>query len=477
MGTHEAMTSDPALLSAVDLLGLYRSKKLSPVEVVRACLARIGRYGTALNAIAFLDEDHALAAARESESRWQRGAPDGALDGIPVTIKDLILTRGWPTLRGSKAIDPAGPWSVDAPVTAQLREARAIVLAKTTTPEMGWKAVTDAPLIGAARNPWNPALTPGGSSGGAGIAAATGMGVLHVGTDGGGSIRVPASFCGVFGHKPSFGRVPAWPLSPMGTLAHLGPMTRSVADAALMLHVISRPDPRDWYSLPYDGHDYLAGLDDGIAGARIAWSPRLGRFDVDPEVARVSADAVHAFADAGAIVEEIDPVLPDVHAIFTVHWWIGCHNALRGVAPEKLPLVDPGLRRIDDESRRFTLDDYLTAVAERGALGATLRDFHRRYDLLVTPSVAVAPFTAGRLAPESLGDVGSDWTRWASFSYPFNLTQQPAATVPCGFTSAGLPVGLQIVGPMHDDRAVLRAARAFECVRPWHRTYARFGEA
>lgn len=465
---------DLAWLSAVELLDGYRQKKLSPVEVTAACIRRIERHGPALNAFVHVDGEGALAAARESEARWRRGAPAGPLDGVPVTIKDLILTRGMPTRRGSKAIDPAGPWDTDAPVTARLREAHAVILGKTSTPEMGWKAVTDSPLIGVARNPWNPTMTPGGSSGGAGIAAATGMGALHVGTDGGGSIRVPASFCGIFGLKPSFGRVPAWPLSPTGTVAHLGPMTRTVSDAALMLNTITRPDLRDWHSLPYDSRDYLGGIDDGIAGARIAWSPTLGRFDVEREIADVVARAVRAFAEAGAVVEPVDPPLPDVHEIFRPHWWVGCYNAVRAFPAERRALLDPGLASIAEEGSRIGLDDYLNAIAARGMLGATLREFHARYDFLVTPTVAVAPFTAGRLAPESLGDVGSDWTRWASFSYPFNLTQQPAATVPCGSTPSGLPVGLQIVGAMHDDRGVLRAARAFERVRPWHGDYARF---
>lgn len=467
--------TNPALATAGELVELYRARQASPVEVVDACLAQIAKLGAAHNAFVLVDAEGARCAARASETRWQRGAPAGALDGVPVTIKDLILTRGWPTLRGSRAIEPAGPWNDDAPVTARLREANAIILGKTTTPEMGWKAVTDSPLIGVARNPWDPSRTPGGSSGGAGIAAATGMGALHVGTDGGGSIRVPASFCGIFGLKPSFGRVPAWPLSPTGTVSHLGPMTRSVADAATMMNVITRPDARDWHSLPYDPVDYRDGLDAGVAGMRVGWSPRLGRFDVDDEIAAITGAAVQAFVDAGARVDAVDPPLPDVHAIFKMHWWIGCHNAVRGMSDEQRALLDPGLARIAENAKAITLDDYLDAVAARGRLGAAMREFHTRYDLLVTPSVAVAPFDAGRLAPETMGDVGSDWTRWASFSYPFNLTQQPAASVPCGFTKAGLPVGLQIVGPMHDDRRVLRAARAFEKLRPWQSTYARFG--
>jgi aspartyl-tRNA(Asn)/glutamyl-tRNA(Gln) amidotransferase subunit A len=466
-----------AFATANELLELYRTKQASPVDAVRACLAQIARHDGELGAFVCREDDASLAAARESQARWQRGAPIGALDGVPVTIKDLVLTRGTPTLRGSRTIDAAGPWTVDAPATARLREAGTIILGKTTTPEMGWKAVTDSPLTGVARNPWDASRTPGGSSGGAAIAAATGMGALHVGTDGGGSIRVPASFCGIFGLKPSFGRVPAWPLSPTGTVAHLGPMTRSVVDAALMMNAITQPDARDWHALPYDARDYREGLDDGIAGARIAWSPRLGRFGVEHDVETITRDALRALADAGARVEEVDPPLPDVHAIFRVHWWIGCYNAVRSVAQEKRALMDPGLLRIADEARGLRLDDYLDAIAARGAFGAAMRAFHERHDFLVTPTVAVAPFTAGTLAPEALGDIGSDWTTWAPFSYPFNLTQQPSATVPCGFTASGLPVGLQIVGAMHDDRGVLRAARAFERVRPWLHAYQRFAPA
>ncbi|MDH3596510.1 MAG: amidase family protein, partial [Rhodospirillales bacterium] len=247
------MTNDPALLTATELLTRFRAGSLSPVEVTEAALARIEAHDTALNAFCLVDAEQALAEARRSEERWRIGAPKGRLDGVPASIKDLLLTKGWPTLRGSKALDPDQPWDEDAPAVARLREHGAVLLGKTTTPEFGWKGVTDSPLTGVTRNPWDPSRTPGGSSGGAAAAVATGMGALAIGTDGGGSIRIPAGFTGIFGLKPSFGRVPAYPLSPFGTVAHLGPMTRSVADAALMLTVLAEPDPRDWYALPVDG--------------------------------------------------------------------------------------------------------------------------------------------------------------------------------------------------------------------------------
>jgi aspartyl-tRNA(Asn)/glutamyl-tRNA(Gln) amidotransferase subunit A len=258
--------TDPATFSVAALLRHFRRKELSPVEVTRACLDRMARWNDSLHAFCLIDAEGALAAARESEVRWQSGEPRGLLDGVPATIKDLVLTRGWTARRGSHTTESHPPAAADAPATARLREAGAVLLGSTTTPEFGWKAVTDNPLGHVARNPWDTGRTPGGSSGGAAVAAALGMGALHIGTDGGGSIRIPSSFCGIVGLKPTFGRVPAWPLSPFGTVAHLGPMTRTVEDAALMLTVISRPDIRDWHALPPDGRDYRVGSRTGLPG-------------------------------------------------------------------------------------------------------------------------------------------------------------------------------------------------------------------
>jgi aspartyl-tRNA(Asn)/glutamyl-tRNA(Gln) amidotransferase subunit A len=459
------METDPALFSATELLPLYRTRQLSPVETVQAVLARIARFEPAVNAFCLVDGEAALAAARASEARWQRGAPLGLLDGVPATIKDVVLTRGWPTLRGSRAIDPAQPWVDDAPATARLREQGAVLLGKTTTPEFGWKAVTDSPLTGVTRNPWDTTRTPGGSSGGAAVAAALGMGALHVGTDGGGSIRIPAGFTGVFGLKPSFGRVPAWPASPFGTLAHLGPITRTVADAALMLTVLSAPDLRDWQALPPDGRDYRIGLADGVAGLRIAFSPTLGGAPVEPEIAALVADAVATLADLGAVVEPAEPGFADPLQDFERHWYAGAARLVAGLAVEQRALLDPGLLEIAAAGAAIPLLDYLAAGEARARLGLAMRRFHARYDLLVTPTLPIAAFAAGIERPEA--DRQPRWLHWTPFSYPFNLTQQPAASVPCGLTAAGLPAGLQIVGPMHGDALVLRAARALESARPW----------
>jgi len=458
------MKNDLCALSATEILALYRKKKLSPVEVTRATLERIDQLNPVLNAFCYLDADAALKSAKQAEQRWLKGAPQGLLDGVPASIKDLIVTKGWPTLRGSKTTDPKGPWNDDAPAVARLREHGAVLLGKTTTPEFGWKGVTDGPLTGITRNPWNPKMTPGGSSGGGAAAVASGMGPLTIGTDGGGSIRIPCSFTGLFGLKPSFGRVPAWPLSPMGTVAHLGPMTRTVQDAALMLNVLSLPDDRDWHSLPHDARDYRVGLDDGVKGLRIAYSADLGYARVDPEIAAIVKQAAARFQGLGAHVEAKDPGFEDCGPLFAAHWFPGAAYIVRNIPARKRALMDKGLLDTARMGEKYTAAQYLDAIQARGALGMLMNRFHRSYDLLVTPTLPLAAFEAGKEVANLLKE--KRWTDWSPFSYPFNLTQQPAASVPCGLTKKGLPVGLHIVGPRYADALVLRAARAFESTQP-----------
>jgi len=458
------MRNDLCSLSATDLVRAYARKQLSPVEVTLAVLARIENLNPVLNAFCLLDSDFSLKAAKQSEKRWNRGSPQGLLDGVPVSIKDLLLTRGWPTLRGSQTVDPEGPWNDDAPVVARLREHGAVLLGKTTTPEFGWKGVTDSPLTGITRNPWNPKMTPGGSSGGGAAAVAAGMGPLTVGTDGGGSIRIPCSFTGLFGLKPSFGRVPAWPLSPMGTVAHVGPMTRTVTDAALMMNVLSLPDARDWHALPYDARDYRIGLEDGIKGLRIAYSAELGYAKVDKEIASIVKSAVKKFQDLGAIVEAQDPGFEDCGPLFGAHWFPGAAYVVRNTHPRKRSLMDRGLLDTARMGEKITTAQYMDAMHRRGALGLQMNRFHESWDLLVTPTLPLAAFEAGREVANVLKE--KRWTDWTPFTYPFNLTQQPAATIPCGLTKKGLPVGLHIVGPRYADALVLRAARAFESMHP-----------
>ncbi|TAK42520.1 MAG: amidase [Betaproteobacteria bacterium] len=458
------MKPDLCSLSATELLRLYRTRQASPVEATRAALARIERLNPVLNCFCLVDEKAALAAARESEARWRKGAPLGQLDGVPTSIKDLLLTRGWPTLRGSKTVNRNGPWPDDAPAVARLREHGAVLLGKTTTPEFGWKGVTDNPLTGITRNPWNPKLTPGGSSGGSAAAVAAGMGPLTIGTDGGGSIRIPCAFSGLFGLKPSFGRVPAWPLSPFGTVAHVGPMTRTVADAALMLNVLSLPDSRDWFALPPDARDYRVGLDDGVKGLRMAYSADLGYAEVEPEIAAIVKRAALRFVELGAHVEAADPGFENAGPMFATHWFAGAASLLKNFTPAQRKLIDPGLREVAAEGAKISALDYLDAVQKRGQLGMLMNRFHEKYDLLLTPTLPLAAFEAGREVAHLLKE--KRWTDWSPFSYPFNLTQQPAATMPCGLTKQRLPVGLHIVGARYADALVLRAARAFEALQP-----------
>jgi aspartyl-tRNA(Asn)/glutamyl-tRNA(Gln) amidotransferase subunit A len=457
------MSSDLCTLTATELMDAFRKKTLSPVEVTQSVLKRIEALNPVFNAFNLVSE-RALDDAKASEARWRAGQPKGLLDGVPVSIKDLILTKGWPTLRGSKTIDPSGPWNDDAPATARLREHGAVLLGKTTTPEFGWKGVTDSPLTGITRNPWNKAKTPGGSSGGAAAAVAAGMGPLAVGTDGGGSIRIPCAFTGIFGIKASFGRVPAWPLSPFGTVAHVGPMTRSVADAALMLNVLALPDARDFHALPYEPRDWRTGLEQGVADLRIAYSPDLGYAKVDKEIKELVSKAVKVFEDLGAKVEEKNPGFEDPAPLFMTHWFSGAAFLLRSIPKEKRELIDPGLREMAAQGENVSAHDILDAQMKRGALGTHMNLFHRDYDLLVTPTLSIPAFDAGKEVADKM--LQSRWTDWTPFTFPFNLTQQPAASIPCGLTAAGLPVGLQLVGPRYADALVLRAARAFETARP-----------
>jgi aspartyl-tRNA(Asn)/glutamyl-tRNA(Gln) amidotransferase subunit A len=458
--------SDIQTLTAGELLRRYRRRELSPVEVVRDALARIERCNPVVNAFLLVDSAGALAAAAASEARWKQGMPLGLVDGVPATVKDNIWAKGWPARRGSRTSDPA-PCAADAPAVARLREHGAVILGKTTLPEFGWIGACHSPLTGITRNPWKLDRTTGGSSGGAAAAALLNLGHLHLGTDGAGSIRIPAAFTGVFGIKPSFGRVPAYPASPFGVLAHQGPLTRTVSDAALMLAVIAQPDARDMTAWNTPAPDFRIGLDDGVAGLRVAWSPRLGHgARLDPQVEAATARAAQVFADFGAVVEEADPGLPDTTEQIKAFWGAISATVLDGIPPQRRGELDPDFRRLAEDGRRYSVADYVAAYHGRAELAETMRRFHERYDLLLTPQMPIGALEAGRVTPAD-GSYGDAWINWSPYTYPFNLTQQPAASVPCGFTADGLPIGLQIVGPARGDHLVLRAARAFESARPF----------
>ena len=459
--------TDLADLSAVELIAAYKSGRASPVEAFDAVVKRIDAWEPRLNAFCYRDVEAARRAATAAEERWRRRAPAGLIDGVPTSIKDTIMMAGAPFRRGSKTTDANHRPTEDAPAIERLRRHGAVILGKTNTPEMGWKGVTDSALFGITRNPWNTDLTPGGSSGGAAAALASGMSHLAMGTDGGGSIRIPASFSGVVGFKASGGRVPVYPPSPFGTLANQCPMARTVADVALLLTAIRGPDVRDWDSIPDSSIDVRLGLDSGVRNLRIAFSPALGYGKVDPEVASIVATAARAFRDLGAIVEETDPKIPDPTPIFWVHWCAAASFAVKSVPPQLQALVEDGFVQTARIGDRLTLSEFQAAVLARQNLAQAMGAFHQSHDLLLLPTLAVPPFPVGRITPD--GKEPLNWLPWTPFTYVFNLTRQPAISVPCGFTKSGLPVGLQIVGALHRDADVLRAAYAYEQASGWYK--------
>jgi aspartyl-tRNA(Asn)/glutamyl-tRNA(Gln) amidotransferase subunit A len=459
-----AVPADPALMTATELLACYRQRSLSPIEATHACLGRIREHNASVLAYCLVDEEAALDAAASAEERWRRGLSVGALDGVPIAIKDVLAVRGWPTRKGSH-LSPADSAAEDAPVVAALRRHGAVMLGKTTTPELGWKGVTDSPLCGITRNPWDRSRTPGGSSGGSSVAVALGMGPLALGTDGGGSIRIPAALSGIVGHKPTQGRVPMWPRSPFGVLAHIGLMTWTVRDAALLMNVLAEPDFRDPQLPAGPPVDQLAGIDDGVAGLRVAFVPHLGGdVQVDGDVAARVSEAARVFEELGAQVEEVALDLGQSRETFETLWYAGAAHAVRAISPDDRARLDPGLLEIACQGARVSATDLLVAEDRRLALVEKLSRFHRRFPLLIAPTVPIPAFEAGREVPEGWPD--PRWQSWTPWTYPFNLTGQPAASVPCGWTRAGLPVGLQIIGARHQDALVLRAAHSYQCARP-----------
>ncbi|HET8601995.1 MAG TPA: amidase [Segeticoccus sp.] len=452
--------TDLSMTSAVDLTAAYRSRQVSPVEATEAALAAIDRFEPEVNAYVLVDRESALAAAKESEQRWGEGAPASPVDGIPTPIKDMLLTKGWPTTKGSSLIDEAGPWPEDAPSVARLREAGAVLVGKTTTPEMAWKGVTDSRRYGVTGNPWGAGLTSGGSSGGSATAVGLGMGTWSVGTDGGGSVRIPASFTGTVALKPTYGLVPLYPASAFGTLSHAGPMTRTVTDTALMMDTIAGFDARDWSAMPRPQASFLDGLEDGVEGVRVGFSPTLGFGRNDPEVEAAVRAAVQVLADAGAQVEEVDPGIEDPVEAFHVLWFAGAAKVLEAYDESALERIDPGLRRCVEQGRTLSASDYLDAVQVRMQLGHRMGQYHLAHDVLVTPTMPIPAFEAGRDAPE--GWPSQLWTSWTPYTYPFNMTQQPALSLPCGLTADGRPIGLQVVAARHADALVLRVGRAYE---------------
>ena len=460
------MKSDLTQATAVELSALYRKGKASPVEALKAILARADKINATLNALCLIDAEPALKAAAASEKRWKTGEALSPLDGVPVSVKELVRVKGWPTLMGSKAVDPHQPWDADAPSVQRLREAGAVIFAQSTSPEFGHKGVTESPLRGITRNPWNLDKTPGGSSGGAGAAVAAQLGPLAIGTDGGGSIRLPASLCGIVGHKATFGRVAAWPPSVNGDLANTGPMTRTVEDCALMMNIIAEPDVRDPGSLPPDDIDYVKKIDGKLKKLKIGLVLKFGDHDLDPEVSALVTKAAKTFQKLGCDVEEATPDLGGVDGrkTFGIHWLCFTQQVLQMFPPERHQLLDPTLLAMARDGAKYSSADLVGAMADRRTLSLGWNRFFERYDLLLCPTLAVPAFDTGRMAPDQAD--GTPNQRWSPYTYHFNLSRHPSASVPCGLTSAGLPVGLMITSGHYRDALVLRAAHHYQQVAP-----------
>ncbi len=451
---------------AIELARMIREKSISPVEIMRATLERAQALNARLNAICTPTYETAMQAARAAEAAVMRGDRLGILHGVPTTIKDLAFTKGVRTMAGSYVFRDRIP-DFDHLHVERMQAAGSISIGKTTVSEFGWKGNSNSPLTGITHNPWKHGMNAGASSAGAAVCAAAGIGPIHQGSDGAGSVRMPAAFCGVFGLKPSYGRIPYWPQPNNGLISHVGSLTRTVADAALMLTALAGPDDRDVSSLEAQPENFLGRLDEGIRGLRVAYSINLGYLRVDPEVAAPVRSAALAFEKLGCIVEETNPGWGD--PIETEH----CHFA-SNFAASAGPLLDkwadkmdPGLVALTRHGMTYSAADYCTAQGQRLVYYDKVHTFFERYDLLLTPSLSVAAFPAELLIPSHWEQHPWDWLRWAGFSYPFNLTGLPAATCPCGFTPDGLPVGLQIVAGRFRDLRVLQASRAFEQARPW----------
>jgi aspartyl-tRNA(Asn)/glutamyl-tRNA(Gln) amidotransferase subunit A len=452
---------------ATELSGLLRRRELSPVELMRTVLERAEALQPVLHAFMTLDAERALAAARTAEIALGREESAGSLAGLPISIKDLEYTAGLRTTFGSRFFEHHVP-THDGAMTERLRAAGAIVFGKTNTPNFGHKDMTDNLLMPATRNPWRLERTPGGSSGGAAAAVASGIGPLAHGSDGAGSIRIPAALCGVFGFKPSFGRVPYWPNQDFwAARSHTGPIARTVRDAALMLSAMAGPDPRDPLTLDTPPEDYVAACDGDLRGLRVAWSADFGYAHVDPEVLELTTRAAHAFEDLGCTVESAAATWPDPAEWASLLW--DYNTAIRNAArhAQRPDWFEPSMVEQIERGLSTSATEVGEALLARSSFYEQMRQFMAPYDLLLTPQMPCVAWPvdggvssiAHRPTPAMFDHL--------PFTFPFNLTGWPAASVPCGFTSDDLPVALQIVAPWHQDALCLRAAAAFEAHRPW----------
>jgi aspartyl-tRNA(Asn)/glutamyl-tRNA(Gln) amidotransferase subunit A len=461
-------TDDVLYLSALELRRLYQHRELSPVEVLESTLERIDLVNPALNALVTATPELAREQAQAAETAYATGEnlDERPLLGLPITFKDTIRTKGIRTTFGSLLYKDFVP-TADGAAPARAFDAGAVMLGKTNTPEMGWKGETTSPVFGTTRNPWNLERTPGGSSGGAAACVASGIGPFAVGGDGAGSIRIPAAFSGVFGFKGTFGLIPDANGS-VESLSSVGIAARHVRDAALLLTSLAGVYSRDRLSLPSIPSDWVAACEGDLQGLRIAWSRDLGYASVDQGIAALAREAAFTLAEAGATVEEVELDFDDPHDICYALFAAGSAGDHREDWEQAVNLVDEGRKEMVELGFQMTGADVGAALNQRAEWTDKMITFMESYDLLLTPTLPVTAFRAGTHHPESVAGVPTSKFKWTPYTYGMNLTGQPAASTPCGLASDGLPVGLQIIGRRHEDATVLRAAAAFEALRPWH---------
>ena len=458
------MSEEFSFMTISELSELIRAKTISPVELVESVLRNVERLEPQINAFVTVTGDLALDAARKAEKAVMAGEMAGPLLGIPMTVKDLITVKDVRCTFGSNTMSD-NVATADAPAVERIKAAGACIIGKTTTTEFGCKPSSTSPVSGATRNPWNLDRTTGGSSSGGAAGVCAGIVPAALGTDGGGSIRIPSAFCGLFGIKAQFGRVPVFPPSATPTLAHVGPLTRTVRDGAIVLNTIAGFDARDPGSVSEPVPDFLAACDVPVDGIRIAWSPTLGYARPNPEIVDVASKAVAGLEKLGCQVTLVDKVLDDPIKIWMAEFYAGVGTRLKETMATERDILDPAVAGVLAHALDQTIDDYYTKVFERYALREKMREFFEDYDLLVSPTLPVEAFDAMADIPDELSDMNI--VSWMAYPYWVNLIGAPAASVPCGFTKAGLPVGLQIVSRTNRDVDLFRVAAAFEAAHPW----------
>ena len=457
-------------LSAVDLLRMYKTRETNPLEVSLDIIKQLENKNSQFNAFVCFDKEKILQQAKLSSERWSSGKVKGILDGVPISIKDLLVTKDYPTRRGSFIESLPITSDKDAPVVKKIFEQGGIVLGKTTTPEFGHKGTTQSKRYGATLNPWNTELNSGGSSGGSASAVAAGMGPLSIGTDGGGSVRIPCSFCGLFGHKPTFGKVPAYPISPFGTVANIGPITRTVADGGLLMNVIAKPDKDDWYSLPYDKEIYNEFDLNEVKNLKIGvfkyWGMKnfFNQISLEDSVEVVYENILKKLKQEGLQLTFDSKInWPNNPAdIFKTMWYVGAANLSKKIDDEEFSKIDENFLQFIDEGNKYSVFDFLAAEAKRAENASYLSYLFEKFDVLIGPTMPVLPLECDEVIPKDYKS--KDLFSWTPFTYPFNLTKHPSSTINCGFSSSGLPIGIQVVAPHYEDKRCFQISAYLEKV-------------